>query len=357
MKRFVLLITFTVLSGLLFAISGCSDGTAENSPVVEVVSNPEKVMNVEVVKLTRTDVQETFTLPGTLKAWEDLTLAAEVAGPVTWIGPQEGDSLKRGKAILTIDPETRQANYARDKVEAGLMLKKMERLQNLVEQNLVSRQEYEDSVNGYERARAALRLSALQLEKSTLNMPINGVLDDLMVDRGEYVKVGDPVALTIQIDRLKVEIDVPEKDIAYLNLGEKVNVVQANIGRGAGIRKAGKIVHLAYKADPVTRTYRGVIEIDNKDLRLRPGMIVRVEAVRRVLPQAITIPLYALVDRDGKKIVFVEQKTTAVKREVEVEAILGNQVVIRSGLDTGENLIVKGQQLIADGALVKVGEK
>ena len=156
---------------------------------------------------------------------------------------------------------------------------------------------------------------------------------------------------------VSVEVDVPEKDISYLTPGEAVSVVQANIGRGEGIQRDGKLVHLAYKADPLTRTYRALIEIDNKDRQLRPGMIVRVEAVRRELPQAVSIPLYAMVERDGKKVVFVERELKAEQREVEVEAILGNQVVIRSGLDAGENLIIKGQHLIIDGALVKVGVK
>lgn len=359
MNRFLLQSTvFSSLFVLLFAIAGCS-GESANSSVdaqADVVTKDEKVTHIKVLELTRGDVQERFTLPGALKAWEDLTLAAEVAGPVTWIGPKEGERLKKGRSILTIDPETRKANYNRDKVEAELKQKKMERLQSLVEQNLVSQQEYEDGVNAYERARVALRLSELQLEKSTLRMPVAGVLDDLLVDRGEYVSPGDPIAVVVQIDRLKVEVDVPEKDIAYLSPGDNVSVVQANIGRGAGIQREGKLVHLAYKADPITRTYRALIEIDNQDRQLRPGMIVRVEAVRRDLPQAITIPLYAMVDRDGKKVVYVERDASASQRDVEVEAILGNQVVIRSGLEAGERLIVKGQQLIADGARVEVGE-
>ena len=358
MNRFHQLLVFPIILVALLLLSGCSGETANgsNDASSEIEIKPERVTHIEVLALVRTDVQEHFTLPGALKAWEDLTLAAEVSGPVTWIGPQEGQRMKKGRPILTIDPETRQANYNRDKLEADLKKKKMERLQSLVEQNLVSQQEYEDGVNAYERARVALRLSELQLNKSTLMMPISGVLDDLFVDRGEYVKVGDPIALVVQIDRLKVEVDVPEKDISYLSPGEEVSIVQANIGRGVGIQREGKIVHLAYKADPITRTYRALIEIDNKDLQLRPGMIVRVKAVRRELPQAVTIPLYALVDRDGKKVVFVEQNTTAQQRDVEVEAILGDQVVIRSGLDAGENLIIKGQQLIADGARVEVGE-
>jgi membrane fusion protein (multidrug efflux system) len=359
MNRTYRLIILMAMLVSLFVISGCSGETANGSTdaAAEVEVRAEKVTHIEVLPLVLTDVQERFTLPGSLKAWEDLTLAAEVAGPVTWIGPQEGSRLTRSTAILTIDPETRQANYDRDKVEAELKKKRMERLQSLVEQSLVSQQEYEDAINAYERARVALRLSELQLEKSTLKMPIDGVLDDLLVDRSEYVKVGDPIAVVVQIDRLKVEVDVPEKDIAYLNPGDQIHVVQANIGRGVGIERDGKLVHLAYKADPVTRTYRALIEIDNQDRRLRPGMIVRIEAVRRELPQVIAIPLYALVERDGKKVVFVEQEKKAVQRDVEVEAILGDRVVIRSGLQAGEKLIIKGQQLIADGTRVASGVK
>lgn len=359
MNRTYQLILMMAMLVSLIALNGCSGESANGSTdaTAEVEVRPEKVTHIEVLPLVRTDVQEHFTLPGTLRAWEDLTLAAEVAGSVEWIGPQEGAHLKSGNPILTIDQETWQAHYDRDKVEAELKKKKMERLQGLVEQRLVSQQEYEDGVNAYERARITLRLSELQLRKSTLKMPIDGVLDDLLVDRGEYVSPGDPVALVVQIDRLKVEVDVPEKDIAYLSHGEKVNVVQANIGRGAGIQRKGELTHLAYKADPVTRTYRCLIEIDNQDLRLRPGMIVRIKAVRRELPQVIMIPLYALVERDGKKVVFVEQGKKAVQRDVEVEAIIGTQVVISSGLEAGENLIVKGQQLIADGTLVEGGEK
>ncbi len=357
MNRICLSILSPVIFIALLLLSGCSpeknEKTADNQ--VKGESSPRRVTSVELLSIVRADVQQRFTLPGALQAWEDLTLSAEVAGPVNWIGPQEGERLKKGETILTIDPQTWQANYDRDKVEAELQKKKLDRFQRLVEQNLVSQQEYENSVNAYERARVAARLSALQLAKSSLKVPVAGILDNLLVDRGEYVRVGDPLALVVQINRLKVEVDVPEKDIGYLQIGEKIEVVQANIGREDGIVRAGKLTHLAYKADPVTRTYRAVIEIDNPDHVLRPGMIVRIEAVRRLLPQVVAIPLYALLDRDGKKVVFVKKGGEVELREVEVEAVVDAQVVIRSGLEAGEELIIKGQHLLVDGAPVQVG--
>ena len=184
--------------------------------------------------------------------------------------------------------------------------------------------------------------------------PVAGVLDDRMVERGEYVKVGDPVALVVQVDRLKVLIDVPEKDVRYFHVGEEVSVVQSQIDTGEEVHRQGKLVHLAYKADPLTRTYLAKVEVDNQDRQLRPGMIVRIEALRRELKGAIAIPLYAVVDLDGRKVVYVETQGKAQLRPVKVDRVIGDQAVILEGLDFDERLIVKGQQLLVDGAKVKV---
>jgi membrane fusion protein (multidrug efflux system) len=350
MIRSFCLFPMTLIAGLLF-VSGCDKPAADATPAVATVA---KALPVAVQTVTLQDIVETFTLPGTLSAWEDLTLAAEVAGVVTWVGPQEGEAVAKGAALIAIDPETRKAILARDTVEADLTQKKMARQQQLVDEQLVSRQEFEDSVTAWERAKAALSLAQIELDKSTLRAPVSGVLDRRLVERGEYVKVGDPVALLVQVDRLKVEVDVPEKDVPYFKVGTGVQVVQASLPGHEPLRREGQLVHLAYKADPLTRTYRARIDIDNRDLSLRPGMIVRIEAVRRTLPQALAVPLYALVDRDGGKIALVVEAGQARVRPVTVEAIIGDQAVITAGLAAGEQLIIKGQQLAVDGTPVQV---
>jgi len=133
-----------------------------------------------------------------------------------------------------------------------------------------------------------------------------------------------------------------------------VDVTQAVIQREKGSSKEGKIFHLAYRADPVTKTYLAKVEIDNRDGSLRPGMIVRISALRRKLPQVIAIPIFALVERDGQKLAFVEEDGFARMRKVKVDAVLGETVVIEEGLAAGERLIVKGQRLVADGSRVSV---
>ncbi len=339
---------------LLTLLPGCGADSSHETNLAAQGTADDKATPVEVQVVKAQDLEEHFSLPGSLHAWEDLTLAAEIAGPVDWVGPEEGEMLSAGQKIMTIDSVSQRANLERNRVDAEIQEKAMQRLQRLVAENLVSQQEYDNSVTAYEAARQNLNLAAITLQKSIVKAPVAGILDDRMVERGEYVKVGDPVALVVQVDRLKVLIAVPEKDVRYFHVGEEVSVVQAQIDTGERVHRSGKLVHLAYKADPLTRTYLGKVEVDNQDRQLRPGMIVRIEALRRELKGAIAVPLYAVIDLEGRKVVYVEVAGKAQLRPVKIDRVIGDQVVILEGLNFDDRLIVKGQQLLVDGAKVKV---
>ncbi|PLX98525.1 MAG: hypothetical protein C0623_12690 [Desulfuromonas sp.] len=333
-------------------LGGCDSNSESSVPTTE--KPREKSVPVHVQTVTKNDLDERFSLPGSLEAMVDLSLAAEIAGPVDWIGPTEGSRLVKDEVILTIDSVSQKANLERALVDAEMQQANMRRLENLVAKNLVSRREYDNSVTAYETARQNLKLARIALNKSSVRAPIAGVLDKRFVERGEYVKVGDPVAVIVQVDRLKVLVDVPEKDVRSLHVGEVVDVLQTQIDTGETIKRIGKLVHLAYNADPVTRTYLAKFEVDNHDRQLRPGMIVRIEALRRTLKDAIAVPLYALIDNDGRKVVFVEEQGRAQMRPVEIGRVVRDQVVVQSGLEAGENLIIKGHQLLSDGMPVIV---
>ncbi len=338
---------------LLPLLAACSSESTE-SKAAEVNQEADKATFVRIQIVTPQDLDEYFTLPGTLQAWEDLTLAAEIAGPIDWVGPAEGDTIQTGQAIMTIDAVSQKAKLESARVDAETKRATMQRLERLVAENLVSRQEYDNSVNAYEAAKQNLQLAQIALAKSFVKAPVTGVLDTRFVERGEYIKAGDPVAVLVQVDKLKAVVEVPEKDVRYFHKGEDVSVIQAQIDSGEELLREGKLVHLAYKADPQTRTYRAKIEVDNRDGQLRPGMIIRIEAVRRNLWNAVAVPLYAVVDLDGRKVVFVEDDGKARMRPVKIDRVIGDQVVIADGLQINERLIVKGQQLLADGAAVKV---
>lgn len=336
----------------LAVLLGCGD--KDGQKMVAADERPGQIPTVEVQVLRQENLEETFTLPGTLQAWEDLTLSVEVAGTVKKIGPQEGDQLKAGAAILHMDTDILETGLTRAEADYRLRQKELERLRQLHEQNFVSAQELDTATNAFAVAASELRRLQTTLEKSTLRTPVAGRLDRLLVDRGEYVKEGAVAAVVIQVDRLKVLIEVPEKDVAFVKVGDQVRIEQAAIEGLPQMVLPGEIIHLAYKADESTRTYLAKIEVNNGTGLLRPGMIVRTRILRRSLPGVLAVPLYAVVEREGQKFLFVEEGGAVFRRPVELGAVIGEKVVVLDGVEAGEHLVVKGQQFVTHGAQVKV---
>ena len=339
----------------LLLVSGCDK---KQDAAVQAAPEPvAKVIPVGVETVVRENQEEAFTLPASLEAWEDLTIAAELAGPVKKVHYSEGDSVGAGDILLEIDPDTINSNLMRDTENVAVAERKLERYRQLEKDGLVSRQDVDDLENSLTAARAAVQTTRIQLAKSKPKAPISGIVDRIYVDRGEYIDMGKPLLRLVQVDRLKVIADVPEKDVSYLHLGQTVQVITAGITAPDGQAIEGHIEHIAYAADDTTRTYRTKIVIANKDRRLRPGMIVRAVFVRRKLDNVITAPMYALIDRDGSKSVFIVTDGTAHEVKVTIGRSIADRVVIESGLEVGQQLVVKGQQLLVDGASVVVRGK
>ncbi|WP_305041857.1 efflux RND transporter periplasmic adaptor subunit [Geoalkalibacter sp.] len=338
---------------LALAMSGCGRDSTAETQIQD--ATPQKVVSVTLETLAPADLAETFTLPATLEAWEDLTLAAEIAGPVRFIGPREGDRVAKDEVILRIDSEAREADLAKAKAEFEVRQSHLNRMTRLRDEQIVSPQEYEDARRNFEVARSALRSAEVALGKSVLRSPVAGIVDRLMVDRGEFVSEGTPVAEVVKVDRLQAVVEVPEKDVHFLHVNQDVDVVSARITGDAGELMRGKLFYLAFKADPVTRTFRAKVSVDNAEGRLRPGMILRVRFLRQEFRHVVAVPLYAVMERGGGTLAFVEDNGVARVRPVVTGSVIGDRVIILQGLDVGEKLIVRGQQLLEDGTAVTVG--
>jgi len=117
---------------------------------------------------------------------------------------------------------------------------------------------------------------------------------------------------------------------------------------------AGTITFISELADPRTRTTRMEITLDNKQRLLRSGQIVRASLTRRILKDAILIPLLAVIPMEDSKAVYVVNSTQAKRREVEIDIIRGDQIQITSGLKPGDKLIIAGHRFVAPGQKVNI---
>jgi len=340
-----------VLAVLL--VSACGNTDEATNATIE---KPEKVVPVMIEVVAPVDLVEHFTLPAGLEAWEDLVLSAEIAGPVLKINFAEGEQVEEGQVLLEIDSETLESNLARDQQNYAVSKRKLDRYRQLSKEGLVSDQDLDEVENSLIAAEMALRATRLRLAKCYPAAPVSGTVDLHYIKRGEYVDPGKPLIRLVQVDKLKAIADVPEKDVPYLQIGQEVEIVPAIINDRIATTLTGKIEHIAYAADENTRTYRTKIVIDNSSGELRPGMIVRARFVRQRLQQVVAVPLYTVLDRDGEKLVFVDQNGLAKQQQVGIGSSVDQRVVITSGLEVGQRLIVKGQQLLIDGAKIAAEE-
>jgi membrane fusion protein (multidrug efflux system) len=198
-------------------------------------------------------------------------------------------------------------------------------------------------------AEVALKEARLDLEKCAVTAPIAGVIQDRFVEKGEYLAPGMRAFSIVDIDRVKVVLDLPERDVYAVRVGDAVPfAVDALPDR----KFAGKLRFVAPAANPKSNTFRVEILVENTDHVLKPGVITRISLTRRILKGAIAAPLAALIPEKGLHVAYVVENEHAIRREVKLQAIVNDQAVVAEGLKAGDKVVIEGQRMVSDGARV-----
>lgn len=306
-------------------------------------------VSIEVVQPV--PMRDILVLPGKTEAWEDVLVPSDMVGTVEWIGPREGDSVKKGELIAKVDASYLKAVLDQAQAAFDLADEIYRRRAELFEKSLIAKEELDRSHTERRVAEGDLRRASVEYQRGFIHSPINGVVNHLFVDKGEFIGRGDPLADIVNIERIKVEVDVPEMDVRFFEKGQEA-MIRIDAFPENSIQ--GRVDFVAYKAAPATKTFTVKVNIPNPEQRIRPGMIARAVFMRRLIPDAITAPLFALVDRSGERLLFVEKDGIAQARTVEVGVIEGDRVQIVQGLEPGDHLIVKGQNEVEEGMRVEV---
>ncbi|WP_147820111.1 efflux RND transporter periplasmic adaptor subunit [Salidesulfovibrio onnuriiensis] len=333
-----------VLVGVVALGGGESPSKANEPRAVETVK-------VTIQKVEPRAIRDELVLPGQTEAYHDLTMSAERGGRVETANFREGDEVKAGDVIATIDLSALQAALNRTRANYELARKQADRKARLRKSKVVSMEELDKAETELKVAENNLREAEVNFRQGQIIAPVDGIINDLAVDPGEYVSAGDKVVELVDVKTIRINVDAPEMDVRYLKKGDPVSVTIDAWSDGAW---QGVVDFVAYKADSATNTFKTRVVVQNQDCRIRPGMLARATFQRRNIEAAVTAPLFALQDRGGERILFVEKDGVAQARSVEIGVISGDTVQILSGLESGENLIVTGQTDIEDGTRVTV---
>lgn len=235
-------------------------------------------------------------------------LKAEVTGTVEEVRVRPGSSVARGDVIARLD--TRPFDLAVREAEAALASAKIRLQGNLAGDSIMLgrdqealRQKNTVAVSDVPTAEVRLERAKLDREQAVITAPFSGVIDRVDISAGERVSVGQAVATVVDVNHLRVEAQVLEHDLPFIRVGGDAQISTPATGSTPVL---GKIVAVLPLVDSATRAGRVVVAV-NTSARgaLRPGMYadLRLEATR--LPDRILVPARAVIERDGRPLVFV----------------------------------------------------
>jgi multidrug efflux system membrane fusion protein len=333
----------------IWLISGqYSDTTTTDSTVEDSATNATHAKSaVRVRTQSAEQVLRTITVNGKTAPARVVELSAETDGRVEFLGANRGANVERGGVIVRLDQRDRKARLA----EAQATVKQREveydgRLR-LKSASYVSEAQLQEAVAQLESAKAELTRAELDLDYMNIRAPFGGALQSRIVEVGDFVKRGDPVANFVDNRTIIVSANVSEFDAHFVVVG---NVAEARLATGETVQ--GRIRYVAPVADEATRTFGVELEIDNSDGALRIGGTaeLRIPAEKvlahRISPSLLTLDSAGNV---GVKIVNDDGLVEFVAADI---ALATNDGVWLTGLPQDATIITVGQGYVENGALV-----
>ncbi len=351
MKHFVSLLCCALIIGAGVAVVYGAFLLSPADSKAETASPESKAVNVRVQVVQPSVVEDVIPLTGRIEPWEHVTLSAETGGKVEWRAIEENQPVKQGDVLFRIDTTTLQTRYDQAAARQRLALQEVERLQHLQDKGASSPQSLDRAVTERDVAAADLSAMKIQLDKSVVKAPFDGVIDKLFKKQGEFVDTGMPLVTIIQVHKVKAVIGLPEYDSAHFALKDSVNITLDAFPE----KTFDGVIHkISASADAITRTFTTEVMLDNEDGSLKPGMTVRARLVRQRFHDAIVVPIFSIISMENQRFVVVEEEGVARMRPIEVGVLEGSRVQVTKGLAAGEHLIVTGQREVRDGDKVNV---
>ncbi|MCM8757477.1 MAG: efflux RND transporter periplasmic adaptor subunit [Candidatus Omnitrophica bacterium] len=286
----IIIIFFLV--GLI--LGGCQSRQTERLPEKETIP-------VKVAKVKLEDIQEVLEYTGDIKAEEEAIIYPKVSGKIIEKVKEDGSFIKKGEVIVYID---------RDEV-------------------------------------------GLKFERAPVESPLEGVVGRVYVDIGQNVGVHSPIALIVKMDKVKVNLEIPEKYLSQLHLGLKAKIKvdaypnEEFLGR---ISKISPVIELATRTIPVE------IMVDNPDYKLKPGMFARVSLILQEYKKVPVVLKEALIGKKPDVFVYVIENKKAFLKKINLGISQGPYYQIKEGLKENDLVVVMGQQRLYEEADVIIEE-
>jgi multidrug efflux pump subunit AcrA (membrane-fusion protein) len=292
MKSQKFILVFSLWS-LVFGLTGCQAKVEK--------TKEQEVIPVRVFRVAAQELSETLEYVGNIKASDEAIVYPKVSGKIIEKVKEDGAPINKGEVIAYID---------RDEV-------------------------------------------GLKFEKAPVESPLSGIVGRFYVDIGQNVDTQTPVALVVNMDQVKIDLDIPEKYLPQVSLGQEAKVkvdAYPHEDSSGTVTKISPVVNLENRAAPVK------ITVDNPAHRLKSGMFAKVNLIIAEHKDVAVILKEAILGKEPNLYVYVVENNKALLRKISLGIRQGPYYEVRTGLEAGESVVIMGQQRLYDGAQVVAEE-
>ncbi|WP_163938112.1 efflux RND transporter periplasmic adaptor subunit [Paraferrimonas sp. SM1919] len=343
MKKIIAILVFVVLAFSLWTFNKPAPNTHSIAPTSKQA--PEVVV-IDAKVETIADKVEAL---GTTSSKESLTITSKVTDKVVKVLFEDGQQVQQGQLLIQLNDAEAKAKVTVARVNLAESERELQRISELVKSQTVAQLEKDALQSEIDAAKAELLQAKAQLRDRQIKAPFSGFLGVRTVSLGSLVTPSTVITTLDDLSVMKLDFTVSEKYLADVKVGEKI---VATSSAYQGEQFVGKITHINSRIDPVTRSVTVRAHIPNSDYKLRPGMLMGLnlfydERQSLIVPESAIIPI-----KTDHFVYVVDSQNYIEKRQVQVAGRSRGRVEIASGIEVGEQIVIRGLMKVRPGMQV-----
>ncbi len=316
----------------------------------EVMRAPS-VVNVKTMRVSPSSHVVGKSYMGKIEEQDGANVSFDVTGNVKRVYVEEGQFVKRGQVLAEVDGKNIRSAYEISAASLHQAEDAYRRLKDLYEKGTLPEIRMVEAETALASARASEAISRRRVEDIVLRAPFAGYVASNSIHEGASVMPGVSGFRLVKIDRVKVAISIPEKEIGRVRNGQKVIL---NVNALGDRRFDGTVVNRGVTADVISHAYTVKAVVDNHSHQLLPGMVCKVRLENNTEgTYAIVVPQQAIQISGQDKYVWLAKDGRSYRQNVLTGDILNDGVVIESGLSAGDMVIIEGQNNVSEGSEIK----
>jgi len=323
--------------------------------IEELNENPQLPI-VQVVSVTPSQFDHYIQVQGSVKSDQLISIFPEFSGVIKNIYVKSGDDVKKGQSLIKIDDGGLKEQLSQLEIKFELTKTTFERQKRLWEQKIGSEIQFLETKSMFEAQKQAINQLKKQIQKTLIQAPFSGTIDNVIVKLGEVVYPGrSNLMMLLNMDNLYVESNVPEKYISSIKTGNKVVLEFPLIGKSVSstVRQSGNYIH------PINRTFKIEIDVKTNDFEVKPNLNSKVKINDYSNEKALMINQNIIsVDSNNKEYVYKlftkNNKDYVSKTTIETGKNDGKNIEVISGLNQGDLIVSEGIRKLVDNSRVKI---